>query len=311
MAVAVQVRLVHGRAPWSVQLVLVRLACRGKLIGDERSRPLWLPWPGPSEIRLGGRHTQRVRAESDLAAGADRNFIASYEKLAEHQPAGEVERFGSVLAFVSGLPISIFNGAVITKRAPPGDVGAAAKWLDKRGWPYRVWVREELAPEVAPALEADGFVRKDWVLPGMTMRPGPSPPPSPGVTVKAVDEAAVEEHVAVLVATNVPEWIARSMCAASFVADPDCRFFTAYLHGRPAGHSLAIRSGDVSGVYNVGTVSDARKRGVGTAASWAAVEAGREWGCSTVVLQSSDMGFGIYGHMGFEVVVRYVMFQRP
>jgi GNAT superfamily N-acetyltransferase len=252
-----------------------------------------------------------MRGDSDLAADADRNFIASYEKLAEHQPAGEVERFGSVFAFVSALPVSIFNGAVILEPPAPRDVSGAAAWLDERGWPYRFWIREELAPSVAPALEADGFVPKDWVLPGMTIRPDPPPAPSPSVTVSAIDEAALEEHVAVIVAMGTPEPIARSVCAATFVADPDARFFTAYLDGRPAGHSLAIRSGNVSGVYNVGTVADARRRGVGTAATWAAVEAGRQWGCSTVVLQSSEMGIGLYTGMGFKVVVRYVMFQRP
>lgn len=244
-------------------------------------------------------------------AAADRNFIASYEKLAEHHSAGEVERFGSVFAFVSALPVSIFNGAAVVEHTALGDVAATTAWLDERGWPYRFWVREELEPAVAPGLEADGFVRMDWVLPGMTIGAVPSPAPSQSVTVTAVDPAALDEHVAVLVATHVPEPIARSVCTPSFVADPDCRFFTAYLDGRPAGHSLAIRSGNVSGVYNVGTVEDARRRGIGTAATWAAVDAGYDWECSTVVLQSSDMGLGMYRRMGFEVVVRYVMFQRP
>ena len=63
-------------------------------------------------------------------------------------------------------------------------------------------------------------------------------------------------------------------------------------------------------MYAVGTLADARRRGVGTAATWAAVAAGRAWGCDKVVLQASEMGFPMYRAMGFRTVVRYAIF-RP
>jgi hypothetical protein len=76
-----------------------------------------------------------MRGDANLLLDADRNFIASYAKLAEHQSAGEVRRFGSVFAFVSGLPISIFNGAVVVEDAAHGDIAMAAAWLDERRFP--------------------------------------------------------------------------------------------------------------------------------------------------------------------------------
>ena len=91
-------------------------------------------------------------------------------------------------------------------------------------------------------------------------------------------------------------------------ADPDVRLFTGRLDGRPVATSIAIRSGDVSGVYGVGTHESARRRGVGTAVTWAAVEAGRAWGCDTIVLQASDMGLPVYERMGFRTVVSYETF---
>lgn len=45
-------------------------------------------------------------------------------------------------------------------------------------------------------------------------------------------------------------------------------------------------------------------------ATWAAVAAGRAWGCDTIVLQSSEIGFSVYRAMGFRTVVSYVTF-RP
>ncbi len=47
---------------------------------------------------------------------------------------------------------------------------------------------------------------------------------------------------------------------------------------------------------------------VGTAVTWAAVNAIRDWGCGAAVLQSSVMGYPVYRAMGFEEVVRYVRF---
>jgi len=77
----------------------------------------------------------------------------------------------------------------------------------------------------------------------------------------------------------------------------------------PWGGSVAIRTGDVSGVYAVGTIARARRRGIGTAASWAAVAAGRAWGCDTIVLQASEMGLPIYRAMGFRTIVSYSEFR--
>jgi ribosomal protein S18 acetylase RimI-like enzyme len=66
----------------------------------------------------------------------------------------------------------------------------------------------------------------------------------------------------------------------------------------------------VSGVYNIATHPAARGRGVGTAVTAAAVEAGRSWGCDRVVLQASPMGESLYRKMGFRTVVTYRSWTR-
>ncbi len=58
-------------------------------------------------------------------------------------------------------------------------------------------------------------------------------------------------------------------------------------------------------------IPSARRHGVGSALTWAAVDAGRAWGCDTIVLQASEMGFPIYAAMGFRTVVEYTVFGRP
>lgn len=250
--------------------------------------------------------------DPDLVRAADRNFIGSYEKLAQHQPAGSVRRFGMLTAFVTGLPVSFLNGCVASGQAAAAEMGEAVEWLNKRSYPFEIFIAEDFAAEREPELAARGFERSRWAMPAMWIQPPAEPPPArPGVAVRAVDDrASVDELLAMQIGAGMPEPIARGMFAASFVEDPDVRIFTAYLDGRPAGNAIAIRTGDVSGVYAVGTLPGARRRGVGTAATWAAVAAGHDWGCAAVVLQSSEMGYPVYLAMGFAVLNRYAVFDR-
>lgn len=247
-------------------------------------------------------HAERLRE-------ADRSFIGSYEKLVEHVEGGSARWFGSVFAFVSGLAVNIFNGVIVLEPANAADLDAACDWVADAGVPHAAWVREAIAEAPARQLEERGLERLAWLEPVMAIEPPPeAPPPAPGVSVKEVtDEAGLEEHRRHLLAGGFPETVTRRMYVRSFMTDPDLRIFTAYLDGQPMGNSIAIRSGSVSGVYAVGTRPEARRRGVGTAATWAAIDAGRQWGCPMVVLQSSEMGFSVYRSMGFRVIDRLVL----
>ena len=225
-------------------------------------------------------------------SAAHLSFIGSFRKLAEHSPNGEIRSEHPVFTFVSGLPAPLFNGCVMLERTSASELRRALLWLRKRGVPYQVSIVEDLAAEHDHLLTTEGLVRSPAPYPGMVLHPIPVPPDPPlGVTVLPGIEPGVADYL-----------------PPSLVSDPDVEVFTARLDGRPAGTSIAIRTGEVSGVYGVGPAPQARRRGVGTAATWAAVEAGRAWDCDTIVLQATDMGLPIYERMGFRTVVRYITF---
>ena len=129
--------------------------------------------------------------------------------------------------------------------------------------------------------------------------------------MEAVALADLERFLRVSIACGMPAAAADALFSPSFAADPDVELFLGSLDGQPVGTAVAIRTGDVSGVYAVGTLPAARRRGVGSALTWAAVAAGQAWGCDTIVLQASEMGFPIYAAMGFRTVVEYAVFGRP
>ena len=240
---------------------------------------------------------------------ANENFVASFAKLAEHNTTGEVREFGGVFAFVSGHPVSLFNGCVVPEASTSVQLEAALEWVRGRRVPYRVWIADGLVADLGAVAGRAGLERDPVPYPNMVLHPVPEPPRSaPGVTVAPVDR---DEFVDVSVELGLPRELAEAVYSPGFVADPDVRVYVGRLDGRPVGYSIAIRSGDVSGVYNVGVARVARRRGVGTAVTWAAVGAGRAWRCKTAVLQSTEMAFSMYEAMGFRTVVSYAVFKEP
>ncbi len=225
-------------------------------------------------------------------ADAHLNYIGSYRKLADHSAAGEILDSDSIFAFVSGLADPLFNGCVIVGATAEVALDDALEWVGRRTPSYQVAIVEEEGEPLKPFLHSIGL-RHHMTLSGMILSPVPAAPP-PGVGITIVD--------------GLTGAMAQAM-PASMLADPEVRAFTAQLDGRPVGTSIAIRTGSVSGVYAVGTVPDARGRGVGTAASWAAVEAGRAWGCDPIVLQATEMGLPVYRRIGFREIVRYEIFR--
>ncbi len=246
-----------------------------------------------------------MRSEAELVSAANLNYVGSFRKLSQHSAKGEIREVGRVTAFTTGAPLSLFNGCLVLEPATEAEVDAAVMWVSSLGFPYCVWMEEELATRLGDVVLARGLERHPWVEPGMVLHPPPEPPAlPPGVTIVP----GLAEHLGVLIEGGMPADIAHSLFPPSLANDPDVLLLTARIAGRPVGTSVALRTGDVAGVYAVGTLPVARRRGVGTAASWAAVAAGRAWGCETIVLQSSEMGLSVYSSMGFRTVVRYVTF---
>ena len=247
--------------------------------------------------------------ERELLHAANANFLASFRKLAEHSATGAVREVGGVFAFASGHPVPLFNGCLVPDAASPAELGEALHWVREHHVPYRVWIAESLVTELGGILLQAGLELHHVPYPSMVLHPVPEPPP-PAANV-TVAEVGRDQLVDTAGGLGFSHELAEAVFSPSFASDPDVRLFTGGLDGRPAGYSIAIRSGGMSGVYAVGVARGARRRGVGTALTWAAVDAGRGWDCEAVTLQSSEMALGMYGAMGFRTVLRYADFREP
>lgn len=250
---------------------------------------------------------------AQYATLANHNFVGSYRKLVEHV-AGAAERSDepNLYSFTTGVPIGLFNGTVVTGPTDPATLTAHLEWVAQFSLPYRCWIDESRGPGLDGAVRRHGLGRDEQPYPAMLMAPiEPAPVAAAGLEVRrCTDAAGYEAHIASHVANGVPAALAPALIPSSMARDPDVALFTGWVDGELVGQSIAIRTGATVGVYAVGVIAGARGRGAGTALTWAAVNAGRAWGCHAATLQASEMGLPIYERMGFRIVVPYALYRQ-
>lgn len=251
-----------------------------------------------------------MRTNLPLAAKVNESFVDSFRTLCRHVDGAAWREIGSVFAFSTGLPLGLFNGCVVTGPSSPDDLESGLAWVASLGVPFHVWINEAHVSSLQELPLRYGMKRADDGYPGLVLGPPlpPSPPPAPGIRVADVRDVGLGRFKELSIAGGMSADLVERMFGPTVVDDADIRLFVTELDGKDAGRALAIRTGDTTGVYNVGTLSFARGRGVATATTWACIEAGRAWGSSTSVLQATPMALRLYQRMGFETVVSYATY---
>ena len=81
------------------------------------------------------------------------------------------------------------------------------------------------------------------------------------------------------------------------------------LDGEPVATATLFLGAGVAGAYFVFTAEEARRRGIGSAITLAALLEARDLGCAIGVLGSSEMGYSVYHGLGFEEVCRIGLYE--
>jgi GNAT superfamily N-acetyltransferase len=226
----------------------------------------------------------------DLFGRSLQTLIASWDYLADGSPGAEVRRIegAAIAAFVRRPDRDFLNNAVLT--GSPVDLDATigeieAVYAHHGIERFAVWVHESDA-ETERALRGRGY-RFDTATRTMAM---------------AVGELIEVDLTALDVAEVGPARFWAIDGPADLVPDLDpggAYFYAARLDGVEVAVLMAFDHEGDCGIYMVGTVEAARRRGLATALSAHAVLEARERGCLSASLQATPMAERVYARVGF------------
>ena len=169
----------------------------------------------------------------------------------------------------------------------------------------------ELAIEHAAAVAAE-LVRRGWRIaeeePALVMERAPKPLPAPpaGLTVqRVVDEAGLDDFYAV--DGGRKRWVP----SAEAARDPHVALLVGYVEGEAVATARTSGLGGVADLMGVVTRPEHRRRGYGTAMTWAAIGAARAMGCGAFLLTATEMGYPVYVKMGFRRVCTLRTYEPP
>jgi ribosomal protein S18 acetylase RimI-like enzyme len=241
---------------------------------------------------------------------ADRVMDASLEGervRAEVVEGGEVLEVDGLLVALSNLPAPELNGARVIREPddPSAALEAARAVFRSRGHPFfGIEIEVGRHPAVEEAVRAAGLRRVEaWPAMAAATASLPSEELPAGVEIRLVrDDHELDAVRAVEVATfGTPAEIAERFVGRKMLGDPRVRMFTASIDGEPVGEASAYLLHDTVGIFGVGVVTSARRRGIGAALT---LRAARAFGDRTDLawLQPSAMARRMYEGQGFRPV---------
>jgi ribosomal protein S18 acetylase RimI-like enzyme len=255
--------------------------------------------------------------DRDLADAIDRNYVAAFMTVVRHsiEPVASSRRFGAIRAIATGYVSAFYNPVIALSPASRSeDLSAAWTWLTDLSRRGSINLRGDARQDVFNTVGELGLVAASAPDPGMALTPIPAPFATPiGLRIEAVTIDALDAWQRLFAGafgggSDEALSLARRVFPPSLLDDGGSRLLAGYVADRLVATAWAVRAGDTVGVYAVGTDETVRRRGYGTAMTWACLEAGRRWGCRIAVLQSSELGVGLYTRIGFRAVSSYIVY---
>lgn len=250
----------------------------------------------------------------ELLRLTDLNVYEYNREMTRRSRAGAILEEDGLLLYAGSHPSFAVNGAKRTEpRLGAAEVlGRARAFFGGRGHNYCVTVRAHADDgDLEEAVREAGFTLAGD-LPVMVLdHPLEDGAALAGAAVRRVTDAeGVRDYAAVMgeAMGSGPHWheVVRSVFGGpgSLVA-PQVAAFVGYRDGLPVSAAMTHVSHGAAGVFWVGTVEAARRRGLGEASTRAAANAGFGLGARIVWLRASPMAESLYRRMGFVELSRH------
>lgn len=243
-----------------------------------------------------------------LAAAIEENLFSIFRAMGE-LPGGRLDESDEMIRFSTGLPSPMFNGVARTRTEV-----ISPSLLDQ---PFFWWTGPQSSPsDLDDRLAAAGLrpAGRDW--PGMAMplaEIDEAQAAPEGVRVEqAQTESELERWGQIFwAAHDLPPWSADAWLEAAArlgFRELPWDHWVATVDGEPAGIGISHLGGGVIGLYGIGTLPAARRRGVGSALTLAPMLAARDAGYRAAILHATPDGERLYLRLGFRAYCRISRF---
>jgi GNAT superfamily N-acetyltransferase len=111
-----------------------------------------------------------------------------------------------------------------------------------------------------------------------------------------INRSDLREWMAVIAGEN---WFFEEDYLTAAMVDSGLTMYIGRWEGKAISVAMLFVNAGVAGIYLVNVLSNYWRRGVGRAMTHRLLTDARDLGCSTAVLQASDMGRSLYEKMGF------------
>jgi ribosomal protein S18 acetylase RimI-like enzyme len=233
-----------------------------------------------------------VRCDADLYRRGAATLVASWEAYARYAAGASVQRFPgvAVAVFPNESERSVYNNALLERelagRARADAVDAMEAAYAAAGIPrFAAWVHE-----------ADAPMRNDIARRGYTLDT------STRAMAVALDEIALTRPAVELAPPDWHEHLRVAGVPANLLAADDHAAFhilLARMGAETVATAIAFDFDRDCGIYNVGTLDHARRRGFGTALTAIQLHDAVARGCETASLQATPMAERLYAAAGF------------
>jgi ribosomal protein S18 acetylase RimI-like enzyme len=219
-----------------------------------------------------------------------------------------------MMRYVTDEPLFFANGVVCARLDPDQAdrrIEETAAFFEAEGvsWGFGVSPLSRPADLEAILVRRGFHLEEEWPR----MAAEISRIPMEGVVPVGVEVQRVEDHprlsswvdtLAQGFGMDGPRRAAMARVVAGAGVEPDGPWirFLGMLDGQPVATSGMFLAGGLAGLINVATIPEARRRGIGTVMTLAALQCGFDMGYRVAVLGTTEMGRRIYERMGFRHV---------
>lgn len=254
------------------------------------------------------RHDQLTAAS--LPRRAAQNYTEMFRAFARVSPDGAIREIGGVTLARTGPLLPMLNTVIVADDAadPETVLADARAWFAPTGQRYAITTLDAATDRLAPALRRAG--REPHASPLLIWQPDARPEvTATDLRIEpARDGASLRRYNDTMTAAFGGVWAMPGIVRDETINRPmDVTHYIGYLADAPVATAMLFCSHRIAGVFNVGTIPAARRRGIGAALTRRAVADGLAVGCVASALQASEMGLSMYLRLGYRQVGTYTV----